>query len=90
MSVNKEPITTLIYTNKSHEITIKCQTLGGLNGYVSGILMSSTYVAPSYGVSGGPAISPRNSVKFSLFSSSFIWHLATCPTVHQHNFDKLQ
>uniref|UniRef100_A0A336LS43 type I protein arginine methyltransferase n=1 Tax=Culicoides sonorensis TaxID=179676 RepID=A0A336LS43_CULSO len=36
-------------------------TLGGLNGYVSGTLISNLNVPPSYGVSGGPAISPRNS-----------------------------
>lgn len=37
-------------------------TLGGLKGYVSGTLISKKNVPPSYGVSGGPAISPFNSV----------------------------
>jgi len=78
-----------------NEIKNRCQTLGGLNGYVSGILISSMYVAPSYGVSGGPAISPRNSVNVSFFSSNFIWHFATCPTAkhhtfHWHNVNKFQ
>ena len=50
--------------------------------------MSSTYVAPSYGVSGGPAISPRNSVKLSFFSSSFIWHFATCQYQHTKLFTR--
>ena len=37
------------------------RTLGGLNGYVSGILISNLQVPPSYGVSGGPNIVPANS-----------------------------
>lgn len=37
-------------------------TFGGLNGYVSGTFISRTKLPPSYGVSGGPAISPFNSV----------------------------
>ena len=53
-------------------------TFGGLNGYVSGIRMSSMKFPPSYGVSGGPAISPFSSVKLSFFSSNFILHFATC------------
>lgn len=43
----------------------KCKdllTLGGLKGYVSGTLISNKNIPPSYGVSGGPAISPFNSV----------------------------
>lgn len=36
-------------------------TLGGLNGYVSGTFISNWNFPPSYGVSGGPAISPFNS-----------------------------
>ena len=39
--------------------------LGGLKGYVSGILISTWNVPPSYGVSGGPLIVPDNSVKSS-------------------------
>lgn len=31
--------------------------------------------SPSYGVSGGPAISPLSSVKFSSTKSTFIWFL---------------
>lgn len=37
-------------------------TLGGLNGYVSGTLISKTKTPPSYAVSGGPVISPLSSV----------------------------
>lgn len=51
-------------------------TLGGLNGYVSGTLISKIKFPPSYGVSGGPAISPFNSVKLSLTNSTLIAHLA--------------
>lgn len=53
-------------------------TLGGLKGYVSGTLISSTKLPPSYGVSGGPAISPFNSVRLSLTNSTLIAHFATC------------
>lgn len=49
-------------------------TFGGLKGYVSGTLISSTNLPPSYGVSGGPAISPRNSVQLSLISSILMEH----------------
>ena len=45
-------------------------TRGGLNGYVSGILISNLYVPPSYGVSGGPFIVPANSVKSSATNES--------------------
>lgn len=40
-------------------------TFGGLKGYVSGILISSLYFPPEYGVSGGPATVPASSVKSS-------------------------
>lgn len=53
-------------------------TLGGLNGYVSGTLISTWNVPPSYGVSGGPAIVPCNSEKLSFTRSILIEHLATC------------
>lgn len=49
-------------------------TFGGLNGYVSGTLISSKNLPPSYGVSGGPAISPRNSVQLSFINSILIAH----------------
>lgn len=52
-------------------------TFGGLNGYVSGTLISRTKLPPSYGVSGGPAISPLSSVKLSFTNSTRIAHLAT-------------
>ncbi len=52
-------------------------TFGGLNGYVSGILISSSKLPPSYGVSAGPPIFPRNSVKLSLTSSTSMRHFAT-------------
>lgn len=66
------PVTELILG--CHILVIN-RTLGGLNGYVSGILISSWYLPPSYGVSGGPAISPLNSVKFSSTRSTLIWFL---------------
>lgn len=50
--------------------------MGGLNGYVSGTLISKIKFPPSYGVSGGPAISPFNSVKLSFTNSTLIAHLA--------------
>ena len=58
-------------------LTYKVLTLGGLKGYVSGTLISSTKLPPSYGVSGGPAISPFNSVKLSFTNSTLIAHFAT-------------
>ena len=64
----------LIFSNNTSSLLF---TFGGLNGYVSGILISKTKLPPSYGVSGGPAISPRSSVKLSFFRSTFMWHLAT-------------
>lgn len=42
--------------------TVRILTFGGLNGYDSGTLISNENFPPSYGVSGGPAISPFNSV----------------------------
>jgi hypothetical protein len=59
------------------QILVTNRTLGGLKGYVSGILISNWNLAPSYGVSGGPAISPFNSAKLSPTSSTWIEHLAT-------------
>jgi hypothetical protein len=61
-----------------HESLIDQLTLGGLKGYVSGTLISNENLPPSYGVSGGPEISPRNSVKLSLTSSNLIAHCTIC------------
>lgn len=47
-------------------------TIGGLNGYVSGILISKRNLPPSYGVSGGPMISPRRCVYVSFMSSTLM------------------
>ena len=68
----------IIISSKFHKISQSNLTFGGLNGYVSGIFISSINFPVSYGVSGGPAISPRNSVKLSSTISTFMLHLATC------------
>lgn len=60
--------------------------MGGLNGYVSGTLISSTKLPPSYGVSGGPAISPFNSVRLSLTNSTLIAHFAI---YYKHQINKV-
>jgi len=39
---------------------VKNLILGGLNGYVSGILISRWNIPPSYGVSGGPVAITKN------------------------------
>uniref|UniRef100_A0A1A9V7I4 Uncharacterized protein n=1 Tax=Glossina austeni TaxID=7395 RepID=A0A1A9V7I4_GLOAU len=57
-------------------ILVAKRIFGGLKGYVSGTLISSINVPPSYGVSGGPTISPRNSVQFSLTNSILMAHCA--------------
>ena len=49
-----------IYKNEFFEFAVEPVTFGGLNGYVSGIVMSRIYFPPSNGVSGGPLISPRS------------------------------
>lgn len=41
-------------------------------------IMQVSERVPSYGVSGGPAISPLSSVKLSPTSSTFIWFLLVC------------
>lgn len=51
------------YTKTLVFLTVRNRhTLGGLKGYVSGTFISRTKLPPSYGVSGGPAISPLSSV----------------------------
>ena len=70
------PVTELILG--CHILVIN-RTLGGLNGYVSGILISSWYLPPSYGVSGGPAISPLISVKFSSTRSTLKFDFCSSP-----------
>jgi hypothetical protein len=49
-----------------------------LNGYVSGILISKRNLPPSYGVSGGPMISPRRCVYVSFMSSTLMLQAWTC------------
>lgn len=41
-------------------------------------IMQVSERVPSYGVSGGPAISPLSSVKLSPTNSTFIWFLLVC------------
>lgn len=60
------------------QIFVTNLTFGGLNGYVSGTLISSANLPPSYGVSGGPAISPFKSVHVSLTNSILIAHCTIC------------
>eukprot|EP00035_Acanthoeca_spectabilis_P020512 m.433296 g.433296 ORF g.433296 m.433296 type:complete len:256 (+) comp17557_c0_seq1:464-1231(+) len=45
------------------QIFVMNLTLGGENGYESGISMARRYEPPAYGVSGGPGISPSNRAK---------------------------
>lgn len=65
------------------QIFVTNLTLGGLNGYVSGTFISREKRPPSYGVSGGPAISPLRSVHVSFINSIFIAHCEIC----EHNFN---
>ena len=51
MSKQMAPVTELIF---GCQMRVRKRTFGGLNGYVSGIRMSSKKVPFSYGVSGGP------------------------------------
>lgn len=71
MSKHMAPVTEEIF---GCQILVMNRTLGGLKGYVSGTLISSMNFPPSYGVSGGPAISPLSSVQLSFINSTFIEH----------------
>jgi len=67
MSKQIAPVTELML---GCQILVQNFTLGGLNGYVSGISILSLYFPPSYGVPGGPTISPDSLLKRSSTSST--------------------
>lgn len=71
MSKQIAPVTDDIFG--CHILVIN-RTFGGLNGYVSGTLISNKNLPPSYAVSGGPAISPLSSVQLSFINSILIEH----------------
>ena len=50
---------------------------GGLKGYSFGILISTSYLPPSYGVSGGPTKLPCKFVMSSARASTVTWHFGS-------------
>ena len=57
--------------------------MGGAKGYVSGMLMSSVYVPPAYGVSGGPGISPDRWLRLPLLTRASLIFTYTRPATHR-------